>query len=140
MNTRNVTIQTGRLTADPVVRTTAGQNPKKVSHYSIAVKRVKEGVDFFNVVAFDRGADFAEKFLKKGMLVTVMGELRNNNYSLKDGTKVRDNQIIADKQDFAESKKQSAGEVAGTTEEGYDYSQDFAPMEASDDSPWDKLF
>ena len=59
----------GRLTKDPEARET-------VTRYTLAVDRYKEGADFINCVTFGTQAEFAEKYLHKGIKVAIDGKLR----------------------------------------------------------------
>ncbi|MCR4781691.1 MAG: single-stranded DNA-binding protein [Lachnospiraceae bacterium] len=107
----NKIILMGRLTRDPEVRY-GGANNTAVARFSIAVDRrfKREGeptADFFNITAFGRLGEFSEKYLKKGTKVVLDGELRNDNYTNKDGQKVYGMQIIANNIEFAESKAAS---------------------------------
>jgi single-strand DNA-binding protein len=102
----NKIILMGRLTRDPEVRY-GGANNTAVARFSIAVDRryKREGeptADFFNITAFGRLGEFAEKYLKKGTKILLDGELRNDNYTNKDGQKVYGMQIIANNIEFAE--------------------------------------
>ena len=107
----NKLILMGRLTRDPEVRY-GGANNTAVARFSIAVDRrfKRKGeptADFFNITAFGRLGEFAEKYLKKGTKILLDGELRNDNYTNKDGQKVYGMQIIANNIEFAESKNAS---------------------------------
>ena len=104
----NKVIMMGRLTRDPEVRY-GGANNNAIARFSIAVDRrfKREGepdADFFNCVAFGRTGEFVEKYLKKGTKIVIDGELRNNNYTNKDGQKVYGMDIVANTIEFAESK------------------------------------
>ena len=110
----NKIILMGRLTRDPEVRY-GGANNTAVARFSIAVDRrfKREGepsADFFNITAFGRLGEFSEKYLRKGTKILLDGELRNDNYTNKDGQKVYGMQIIANNIEFAESKS-SQGNV-----------------------------
>ena len=103
----NKWIGMGRLTRDPEVR--YGQSGNAVANFSIAVDRrfKRDGeaqADFFNCTAFGKTGEFVEKYLKKGIKVVVDGELQNNNYEDKNGTKHYSVQIIVNQIEFAESK------------------------------------
>jgi len=105
----NKVILMGRLTRDPVVRYTQGSNPSAIARYALAIGRrfKKEGqpdADFLNVVAFGREGEFAEKFLKKGQMISVVGRLQTGSYTDKDGVKRYTCDVIAEEQPFAESK------------------------------------
>ena len=90
----------GNLVADPEARTTKGG--KSQSNFRIAVQRhtanaqgVREA-DFFDVVAWDKSADFANRFLSKGRKVAIEGSLRNRAYEAQDGSKRRVTEIVVD--------------------------------------------
>lgn len=104
----NTIIIMGRLTRDPEIR--YSKDSKAIARVSIAVDRrfKQEGqpeADFFNLVGFGKTAEFIEKYFHKGMKALVSGELRNNNYTGKDGTKYYTDDIIISSIEFAESKK-----------------------------------
>ena len=104
----NRLIMMGRLVADPEVRYGAA-NASAVANFRIAVDRrfKRDGdpdADFFRITAFGRQAEFAEKYLRKGTKILLEGEIRNNNYTGKDGNMVYSDQIIANSIEFAESK------------------------------------
>jgi single-strand DNA-binding protein len=111
----NKVVFMGRLTKDPEVRYTQGENSIAIASFSLAVNRKfkKEGepeADFFNCTAFGRLGEFVEKYLKQGAKILLAGRVQNNNYTNKEGQKVYGVQIIADEIEFAESKKQDAAE------------------------------
>ena len=103
----NKWIGMGRLTRDPEVR--YGQSGSAVANFSVAIDRryKRDGettADFFNCTAFGKTGEFAEKYLRKGIKVVIEGELQNNNYEDKNGTKHYSVQIIVNQIEFAESK------------------------------------
>lgn len=105
----NKLIIMGRLTRDPEVRQANG---KQIARYALAVDRrfKQEGqpeADFFNCTVFGKGAEFAEKYLKQGVKIVVVGRIESDNYTNKDGQKVYSWQVIVDEQEFAESKNSS---------------------------------
>jgi len=96
----------GRLTRDPEIRMTQdGQT--SIARFGIAVDRrgKDQKADFFNVTAFNKTAQFAEKYLKKGTKIAIAGHLQMDEYTNKDGQKVINVIIIADEVEFCESKK-----------------------------------
>lgn len=106
----NCVIMMGRLCADAEVRYSSGATPIAIARFSIAVDRryKREGdptADFFNCSCFGKQAEFVEKYLHKGTKVVISGRLENNDYTNRDGQRVRDNRIIAESIEFAESKK-----------------------------------
>lgn len=104
----NCIVLMGRLTREPEIRYSQGTN-NAVAKYSLAVDRrfKREGepdADFFNIVSFGKQGEFVEKYLHKGTKVVLRGELRNNNYTNKDGQMVYSTNIVTDSVEFAESK------------------------------------
>ena len=112
----NKTIIMGRLVADPECRVSAGENSMTIARYRLAVDRRRRSAseesitDFFNVVAFGRSGDFAEKYFKKGMRVLVTGRLQTGSYTNKDGVKINYVEIVAEEQEFADSKNSGSGQ------------------------------
>lgn len=112
----NKVILMGRLTKDVEAR---GEDDKKVARYSLAVDRKyskgeEKQADFINIVVFGKGAEFAEKYLKKGTKVVVTGRIQTGSYE-KDGKKVYTTDVIAEEQEFAESKSSSENNTAPAT-------------------------
>jgi len=105
----NKVILMGRLTRDPEVRYSQGENSLAIARFSLAVDRrfKRQGeteTDFFNCTAFGKQAEFVEKYLKQGTKMLVTGRVQNDNYTNKEGQKVYSVQIIVDELEFAESK------------------------------------
>ena len=96
-----------RLTADPEIRSTQGG--KMVARYTVAVDR-KEGADFIRCVAWEKRAEFAEKYLHKGTKIALVGRLQTGSYTDKDGKKVYTTDVIVEEVEFAESKKEAQGD------------------------------
>ncbi|MBO4838140.1 MAG: single-stranded DNA-binding protein [Lachnospiraceae bacterium] len=117
----NKVILMGRLTRDPEVRYSTGENSLAIARFSIAVdRRFRRGqdgaeADFFNCTAFGKQGEFVEKYLKKGTKVLLSGRIQNDNYTNRDGQKVSSVQIIAEEIEFAESKN-SSGRNEGNSE------------------------
>ena len=108
----NKVILMGRLTRDPDIRYTEGDNSLAIARYSLAVDRrfKKEGeatADFINCVAFGKSAEFAEKYLKKGIKIAVIGRIQTGSYTNKEGQKVYTTDVVVEEQEFAESKASS---------------------------------
>ena len=109
----NKAIMIGRLTRDPDIRYTQGENQTAIARFSLAVDRrwKREGepdADFFNCTAFGRQADFVEKYLRQGTKIVVTGRVQNDNYTNKEGQKVYSVQIMVEEMEFAESKSKNA--------------------------------
>ena len=106
----NKVFLSGNLTRDPEVRYT--QQGKAYARMGIAINRRykdKESVDFFNLVAWDKTAEFCGRYMTKGSRVLVEGQLRTNSYENKDGVKVNTVEIWVDNIEFASSKRQDDG-------------------------------
>lgn len=120
----------GRLTRDPDVRYSQaqGNEPAKcVARYNLAVDRryKREGdeqtADFIQIVAFGKAGEFVEKYLKKGTKVIVTGRIQTGSYVNKDGNKIYTTDIVAEDQEFAESRKSADSNTAPVPD------GDFAP-------------
>lgn len=104
----NQWIGCGRLTKDPEIRATQGGT--KVAFYTLAIDRPKRqdgsdgGADFIPVKAFDKRADFAERYLHRGTKLIVSGKIQTGSYANRNGQTVYTTDIIAFEQEFAESK------------------------------------
>lgn len=115
----NKVILMGRLTRDPEIRYSQGENSTAIAKFSLAVERKfkrngEAEADFFNCTAFGKTAEVVEKYLKKGTKMAVIGRLQNDNYTNKEGQKVYSVQIIVEEMEFAESKKTAAeGNTSG---------------------------
>jgi len=105
----NRVILIGRLTKDPEIRTSGNYT---IASFSLAVDRKfkRDGepeADFFNCTAFNKTAEFVEKYCKKGTKMVVEGRIQNDNYE-KDGVKHYGVKIMVDSLEFAESKSASS--------------------------------
>ena len=111
----NKVILMGRLTRDPDIRYTTGDNPMTVARFTLAVDRRRkanegeQNADFISCVAFNRQAEFAEKYLKKGTKIAMSGRIQTGSYTNKDGNKVYTTDVVVDDLEFAESKAAAAG-------------------------------
>lgn len=108
----NKVILMGRLTRDPEVRYTQGDNASAVARFSLAVDRrfKKDGeqtADFINCVAFGKTGEFIEKYGRKGTKFVVEGHIQTGSYTNKDGQKVYTTDVVVEQVEFAESKAAS---------------------------------
>lgn len=99
----------GRLTADPEIRTYRRDGANKLSgSYTLAVDRPgSDTADFFNCVTFGTVAEFVEKYLRKGMKISIIGQIHDNNYTDKNGVKRYEKQVFVNSHYFCESKGDS---------------------------------
>lgn len=106
----NKVILMGRLTRDPEVRYSQGAQPLAIARYTLAVdrrgsKQGEQSADFINCVAFGKNGEFAEKYLHQGTKVVVTGRIQTGSYTNRDGQKVYTTDVVAEEQEFAESKR-----------------------------------
>lgn len=146
----NKVILMGRLTKDPETRYTAASNTAKCN-FTLAVDRrfSKAGeekvADFFNIVSWDKQAEFCGKYFTKGLKVVVVGRIQNRTWDDNEGKKHYITEIIAEECHFAESRKSSegapsfkpsgsAGSSSGSGEGKPD--SGFYPMDEDDELPF----
>lgn len=119
----NSVVLMGRLTRDPDVRYSQGDNSMAIARYTLAVDRRRgrsngqndqPTADFISCVAFGKPAEFAEKYFHKGIKICIRGRIQTGSYTNKDGVKVYTTEVVAEDQEFAESKNAQS--------EGPDYS------------------
>ena len=104
----NVVVLSGRLTADPELKTT--QNGVSVCSFSIAVeRRYRQGeerqADFINIVTWRSSAEFVSKYFKKGQMIAVRGAIQTRRYQDKDGNNRTAFEVVADDVQFADFGK-----------------------------------
>ena len=115
----NKVILMGRLTRDPDVRYSAGENSTAVARYTLAVDRRfrRDGdsatADFIGCVAFGRQAEFAEKYLRQGTKIAITGRIQTGSYTNREGQKVYTTDVVVEEQEFAESKAAGANNNGG---------------------------
>ena len=82
----------GRLCRDPEVRYFGkGKDQTAVANYTLAIDRSygeDAKTDFIPCVVFGAGAEFAEKYIRKGLRIAVTGRLQSGSYEDKDGKTV----------------------------------------------------
>ena len=105
----NKVVLVGRLTRDPEVRYSQGENATAVARYTLAVDRrfKRDGeatADFIPCVVFGRSAEFAEKYFRQGMRISISGRIQTGSYTNRDGVKVYTTDVVVEEQEFAESK------------------------------------
>ena len=107
----NLVVLTGRLTADPELKTT--QSGISVTSFSIAVdRRYRAGeekqTDFINIVAWRQQAEFVAKYFKKGNMIGIEGSIQTRKYTDKNGNNRTAFEVVANNVQFVESKRDSA--------------------------------
>lgn len=138
----NKVILMGRLTREPEVRYSNGAEPLAVAHYTLAVNRRfkrkdEQEADFIPCVAFGKRGEFAEKYFRKGQMVSIVGRLQVRSWEDNEGKKRWTIEVIVEEQYFAESKKNS--NAAAPKEGGQAPADGFYPIDESiedDDLPF----
>lgn len=141
----NKAILMGRLTRDPEIRYTQGENQMAVAKFTLAVDRQRRSnrssdentADFISCVAFGKTAEFMEKYIRKGTKIAMTGRIQTGSYTNKDGVKVYTTDVVVDEMEFAESKNSSGSSDGSYGNSNYGNSfggsqQPAAPMAAGD--------
>lgn len=123
----NKVVLIGRLTRDPEVRYTQGENSMAIARYTLAVDRRYHGnardgeqtADFIPCVAFGKAGEHAEKYYRKGIKIAVSGRIQTGSYTNRDGVKVYTTDVIVEEQEFAESKGSSQNGSQSGQQGGY---------------------
>ena len=120
---------TGRLTKDPNIRYTTGENQMCIARFSLAINRrgSKNGeqkADFPSCVAFGRTAEFCEKYARKGMKFDIVGRLQTGSYEDKNGNTVYTTDVVVEDMEFGESKGARQQTKEEPSEEWVEISED----------------
>ena len=129
----NKVILMGRLTRDPEVRYSAGENSMAIARYTLAVdRRFKRDGEasavFIGCVAFGRQAEFAERYFRQGIRIVVTGRIQTGSYTNRDGNKVYTTDVVVEEQEFAESKAVSDSHTSQNSSMGAGFG---APSQAA---------
>ena len=125
----------GRLTREPDIRYSQGENAMAIARYTLAVDRRfsrsgnggnDQSADFISCVTFGRSAEFAEKYLHQGTKIVVTGRIQTGSYTNRDGQKVYTTDVVVEDQEFAESKSAAAQNGGGSS-----YRQESRPQPSS---------
>ena len=113
----NRVILMGRLTRDPEVRYSQGERSMSIVLYPLAVdrrgKNQENSADFIQCVAFGKAGEFAERYLHKGTKIVLTGRIQTGSYTNKEGQRVYTTDIVAEDQEFAESKNAENSNAGG---------------------------
>lgn len=100
----------GRLTRDPEIRYSQGDNPLCIARFTLACDRrfKKQGdeqtADFISCKAFGKTAEFIEKYFSKGRRIGISGRIETGSYTNRDGQKVYTTEVIAEEAEFVDNK------------------------------------
>jgi len=131
----NKAILLGNLARDPDIRYSQGNEPVCVARYTVAVQRrfKKEGepdADFISCVSFGKQGEFVERYLKKGMRVSLCGRIQVREYTDNSGQRKWSTDVVADEVNFAESRsayEARMGQGGGQSQSDYGSSNQPGP-------------
>lgn len=136
----NLVVLTGRLTANPELKTTPNGIP--VTSFSIAVNRnyrageEQQQTDFINIVAWRQRAEFITKYFTKGSMIGIEGSIQTRRYTDKNGNNRTAFEVVVNNAQFVESKRDGAASSPSANEPA-SYSNadvsDFAEIGGMDD-------
>lgn len=138
----NVVALMGRLVADPQLRqTTTGKN---VASFRVAVDRGRKDAngqnqaDFFDIVAWDKSAEFICRYFQKGSMIAVEGRLQSRNYQDKNGSNRTAIEVVTSNVSFAGNKYAQSQNVANRAVSApVAANNDYEPIEDDGDLPFD---
>lgn len=122
----NKVILMGRLTRDPIVRYSQGENSIAVARFTLAVDRRfkrtgdNQDADFIGCVTFGKQAEFVEKYFRQGMKMAAVGRIQTGSYTNNDGQRIYTTDVVVEEIEFAESK-------ASRPASADNYQRDFMP-------------
>lgn len=127
----NKVVLMGRLTKSPEIHYAQGSGTT-VARYTLAVNRPyrnngeEQQADFIRCVCFDKTAEFAEKYLHKGIKIAITGHIQTGSFINRDGQTVYTTDVVVESHEFCESKSKSCNNGSGN------YSQpDYDPTNAN---------
>lgn len=115
----NKVILMGRLTRDPEVRYSQGEQAMAIARFTLAVDRRfkrdgdQQSADFISCVAFGKTGEFVERYCHQGTKLVVEGRIQTGSYTNRDGVKVYTTEVVVENTEFAESKAAAAGNGGG---------------------------
>ncbi len=128
----NKAILMGRLTRDPELRHTGSGTP--VCSFSIAINSgsgENQTTDFINCVAWNKTAEFVNKYFSKGRMIVVIGRIQSRSWEGQDGKKNYATEVVVNEVAFGDSKKET-----DTADNEADNNEDFTPLEMPEDMPF----
>lgn len=106
----------GRLTREPEIRVSQGDNAKTIAKFTLAVDRRRQTpdgqheADFISCTAFGKLGEFAEKYLHQGTKIAVTGRLQTGSYTNREGQKIWTSDVIVEEAEFVEPKRDGQGQ------------------------------
>ena len=109
----NKVVLMGRLTKNPEIKYAGKDNDMAVARYTLAVNRRykrdgEQEADFISCVTFGNSAEFAQKYLHKGMRIVIDGRISTGSYKDKDGKTIYTTDAVVEEHEFAQNKDSGA--------------------------------
>lgn len=140
----NNVVLIGRLTRDPEMKYTTGQNQMAVTNFTLAIDRpVRQGqekkTDFIRVTVFGRMAENCDRYLAKGRRAAVQGRIQTGSYTNKNGQTVYTTDVVAGNVEFLEYGQNGNSSQSQSSQQGpaqdYDVPEGFQAV-SDDDIPF----
>ena len=131
----NKVILMGRLTKFPEVKYLQNENHTAMARYTLAVDRrygKEKETDFISCVTFGKNAEFAEKYLHKGLKIVVSGRIQSGSYTDSDGNRSYTMNVVVEEHYFAEGRK-----LPETDEKEKAYTDGFMEVPEGEELPFD---
>lgn len=104
----------GNLGKDPEIRQANG---KSVTNFSVAVNQKygdKESTEWINLVLWDKMADLAGRYLKKGSQCYFEGRIQTREWENKEGVKQKTTEVVVQNMTFLGGGKKAEDKPAAT--------------------------
>ena len=137
----NKVILMGRLTKDPDLKYTSGNNTA-VCSFTLAIDRrfQRQGeerqTDFIQIVAWSKLAEFCGKYFQRGRQVAVTGRIQTRTWDDNEGKRHYVTEIVAEEAYFADSKRDGEMPAKASGAQNADQADGFYPLEEDDDLPF----
>lgn len=130
----NVVALQGRMARDPELRqTTAG---KSVCNFTIACDAGKARTDWFDVVAWEKSAEFICKYFRKGSMILVEGRLQSRKYQDKNGNQRTAIEVVAVNVNFCGGKQENGAAATTKEDKNETVHEGFEPIMDDGDLPF----
>ncbi|MCD8083901.1 MAG: single-stranded DNA-binding protein [Clostridiales bacterium] len=138
----NRVILMGRLTRDPELRYSQGDNSMAIARFTVAVDRrgrrnqdggdQQQTADFIGCTAFGRTAEFIQKYFTQGRRILLQGRIQTGSYTNREGQRVYTTDVIVDEVEFCDSKNSEGGAAGSSYNNNYNnYQQTSRPAPSS---------
>ncbi|MEG9499876.1 single-stranded DNA-binding protein [Mannheimia indoligenes] len=138
----NLVTLIGRLGQDPDIRTM--QNGEKAAALSVATSEKwtdkqtgvkRESTEWHRVVLYRRLAEIAELYIKKGMLVSVVGKIKSRKWTDSNGVERNITEIIAEQVQMLSSGEKNTPNTAENKPQPKQKNQDVMTADEQKDIP-----